>query len=180
MDRLRLCRAGAGLVEPPPLVAMTTSGSTRQAPSISMSARRGFWGLAPFSEGGDSAPSSSLGCRQLSTERSVSSAPKPCSGWVSSLHTSTPSISSTVSCAACLGRDAFAVGAFAVGASPSLSLSILRARRARASCRVEISQPCSAATGHLSFYQVNVRDDPTDVLRFAAVLYAQTRRPQTA
>eukprot|EP00964_Phaeocystis_antarctica_P052291 scaffold30604_cov63-Phaeocystis_antarctica.AAC.1 len=154
--------AGAGLVEPPPLVAMTTSGSTRQAPSISMSARRGFWGLAPCSKGGDSAPSSSLGCRQLSTERSVSSAPKPCSGWVSSLHTSTPSISSTVSCAACLGRDAFAVGAFAVGASPSLSLSILRARRARASCAV------------------NVRDDPTDVLRFAAVLYAQTRRPQTA
>ena len=144
MDRVRLCRAGIGLVEPPPpLVAMTTSGSTRQALSISMSARRGFWGLAPFSEGGDSAPSSSLGCRQLSMERSVSSAQKPCPDWGSSLHTSTPSISSTVSCAACLGRDAFAVGAFDVGASVSLSLSILAergGRRARAAVAGDIAR----------------------------------------
>ena len=160
MDRLRLCRAGAGLVEPPPLVAMTTSGSTRQAPSISMSARRGFWGLAPCSKGGDSAPSSSLGCRQLSTERSVSSAPKPCSGWVSSLHTSTPSISSTVSCAACLGRDAFAVGAFAVGASPSLSLSILRARRARASCAGGI-QPATLDRLRATYLSIKLTSETT-------------------
>ena len=85
------------------------------------------------------------------------------------MHTSTPSISSTVSCAACLGRDAFALGTFAVGASLSLSLSISAPRSCARRC-----------AGEKFSHSITPSYDATDVLRLTAVLYAHTRRPQTA